>query len=267
MEAKRRRVVSDTKLLLDELVEINKVPIDPLPPDYPFKPVVPGIPILSRYDKPPPPGFWKKFPKDRNIHKGSPFKINTEKLREWTMKSNPSTITEHLLEEVINDLENGADLAVGDKYKPTVSKNAASAFEKGKYVTDSIAQGVLSGIFCGPFDTCPKNATINSMQTAPKPFGKVRIIMNQSKPKGESVNDFIDADRYPAEMGGMKEILFAINYVGRGATFAKVDWNAAYKHVGVQRSQLKFQWFYWLGKYFYERCLIFGTISSVGIYD
>ena len=94
-------------------------------------------------------------------------------------------------------------------------------------MTDSIAQGILAGIFCGPFDTCPKNATVNSMQKAPKPFGKVRIIMNHSKPKGRSVNDYIVKDRYPAEMGGMHEIVYALNYVGRDATFAKVDWNAA----------------------------------------
>ena len=103
---------ADTEVMMEELIRINAVPIDPLAPDYPFKPAVPGVPILKRYDKPPPPDFWTKFPKDRNIHKGSPFKIDTVKLRKWTMKSNPSTVTEHVMEGVINDLENGADLEV-----------------------------------------------------------------------------------------------------------------------------------------------------------
>ena len=30
---------------------------------------------------------------------------------------------------------------------------------------------------------------------------------------------------------------------------------------------MNLQWFSWLGKYFAELCLIFGTASSVGIYD
>ena len=55
--------------------------------------------------------------------------IDTAKLRWWTERSDPSTITDILLENVISDLENGADLALRDGYEPTVSKNAKSAFE------------------------------------------------------------------------------------------------------------------------------------------
>ena len=74
-------------------------------------------------------------------------------------------------------------------------------------------------------------------------------------------------DGYPTLMGGMKEILVALNYVGRGAKFFKCDWNQAYKHIGVRPSQLKYQYFKWLGRYFIELCLVFGNVSSVGIYD
>ena len=81
MEAKRRRVADDTEVMLEELARINPNPIDPSPADYPFKAAVPSVPILKRYDQPPPPSFWDAFPKDRNIHKKSPFVINTAKLR------------------------------------------------------------------------------------------------------------------------------------------------------------------------------------------
>ena len=253
--------------MLERLSEIVATPIEPLPPDYPFKPAVPEVPLLARYDRPAPPKFWKKFPKDTNIHKGSPYEINTRVLSDWVEKSNPSSTTEVLLEEVVHDIEHGADLALKEGYVPTRSKNAKSAALKGKHVTDTVALGVKNGIYCGPFDTCPKNATVNSVQTAPKPRGKVRIIMNHSMPKGSSVNDFVVKDRYPAYMGGMKEILWALNFVGVGAWFAKVDWNQAYKHLSVMARQRQLQWFLWLGKYFFERCLIFGTISSVGLYD
>ena len=98
------------------------------------------------------------------------------------------------MEKVIKDVEQGADLALKEGYVPTRSKNAKSAADKGPWVTDTIALGVKTGIYCGPFDDCPKTATVNSIQTAPKPRGKVRIIMNQSSPKGKSVNDFIKKD-------------------------------------------------------------------------
>ena len=47
----------------------------------------------------------------------------------------------------------------------------------------------------------------------------------------------------------------------------KIDWADAYKHVPVREADLNLQWFSWLGKYFAELCLIFGTASSVGIYN
>ena len=168
--------------MLQRLEEIVSVPIDPLPPDFPFKAAVPEVPILKHYDRPAPESFWKRFPKDKNRHKGSPFKINTGALRDWVERSNPSTTTEVLMEKVIKDVEQGADLALKDGYVPTKSKNAKSAADKGPWVTDTIALGVKTGIYCGPFDDCPKTATVNSLQTAPKPRGKVRIIMNQSTP-------------------------------------------------------------------------------------
>ena len=53
----------------------------------------------------------------------------------------------------------------------------------GKWVTDEVAKIVRDKIFAGPFDSCPERATVNSLQTAPKPDGKVRIILKYSAPK------------------------------------------------------------------------------------
>ena len=122
-------------------------------------------------------------------------------------------------------------------------------------------------IFAGPFDSCPKRATVNSLQTAPRSDGKVRLILNYSAPKKRGVNQSIDKKAYPAMMGGMKEILIALNFCGRGALFFKCDMVAAYKHIHVRQKQLRYQWFCWLGKFFCELCLVFGCVSSVGIYD
>ena len=87
-----------------------------------------------------------------------------------------------LLNDVKSDIVNGADLKVEEGHKPTVSRNAMSAHKDGKYVTDAIASGVKNKIFAGPFkkEEVPEGATVNSLQTAPKPNGKVRIILNQS---------------------------------------------------------------------------------------
>ena len=41
----------------------------------------------------------------------------------------------------------------------------------------------------------------------------------------------------------------------------------AYKHITVGEGDLNLQWFEWLGMYFCELCLIFGGVSSVGLFD
>ena len=119
-----------------------------------------------------------------------------------------------------------------------------------------MASWVKEEIVSGPFDSCPVYATVNSLQTAPKPTGAVRIIVNSSVPRGKSVNDCLkDKNMYPAFMGGIKELLVALNYCGRGAELCKVDWVNAYKHFWVKEKQIKYQWMKFLEKFFVELCL------------
>ena len=254
--------------LLDRLGEIQRTPLPPRHPKKEFKPDNPEVVVLDDYSKAPGKDFWKKFPKNKNIRGGTPYKIKVDKIEELIVEAGEPEQLVTLFEEVKSDIVNGADLKVEPGYKPTVSKNAASAFKDGKYVTDAVASGLKNKIFAGPFkkEEVPAGVTVNSLQTAPKPNGKVRIILNQSSPEGASVNDFIDKRHYPSDMGGIKEIVWALNACGRGALFAKCDWNAAYKHVSVTRSQLCYQWFMWLTMFFVELCLIFGCTSSVGLY-
>ena len=101
----------------------------------------------------------------------------------------------------------------------------------------------------------------------PKPNGSVRIILNLSSPAGCSVNDGIDDKKFPATMSSTTNWLRVLNRAGRGCKMVKIDWLDAYKHVAVRQEDLPLQWFMWLGMAFCELCLIFGSKSSVGIYD
>ena len=93
------------------------------------------------------------------------------------------------------------------------------------------------------------------------------MLKGSSDCRGKSVNDCIDKTAYPAYMGGIREIVLALNFCGRNAKICKIDWKDAYKHFWVKEDQLKFQWMEFLGRYFVELCLIFGSVSSVGLFD
>ena len=177
--------------LLEKMSTIHASPIAARPEKKKFTPSVKEVPMLEDYSKDPGEDFWKVFPVHRNLRSGTPFKLSVTRLREFAMRARLSCPDMEILEKVIGDITHGADLKVNAGYIPTKGKNAPSAIRDGPWVTDAVAKGVLDGIYAGPFRTCPKMATVNSMQTAPKPNGKVRIIMNQSAPKGRGVNQSI----------------------------------------------------------------------------
>ena len=110
------------------------------------------------------------------------------------------------------------------KYSPSRVANVPSVKRDGRLVADALGSWVKAGIAAGPFKTAPEKATVCSLQTKPKPTGATRIIVNSSSPKGTSVNDCIDKNKYPAYMGGIREFIVALNFCGREAKMCKVDW-------------------------------------------
>jgi hypothetical protein len=141
--------------------------------------------------------------------------------------------------------------------------------EAGEQLTDAVASWVKKGFVWGPLplSEVPEGAKVNGLMCRPKPDGGVRVIMNMSAPAGESVNDGVDPDRFPVVMSSTAKWLAVLNKAGRDCRIMKMDWADAYKHIPVRGEDVKLQYFTWLGKAFAELCLVFGTSSSVGIYD
>ena len=159
--------------------------------------------------------------------KGLPYKIDVVVLTRQVEEAGATFELTRLLGEVKKDIEQGADLKVAPDYVQQRAKNAESAIEEGYRVMDEIGKGVAAKILAGPFDECPVNTMVNSLQTKIMVNGRLRLIMNQSLPKGKGVNQIIDKKEYPPRMEGMKEIILALKYCGWGAVFPKCDWNAA----------------------------------------
>ena len=72
---------------------------------------------------------------------------------------------------------------------------------------------------------------------------------------------------FPATMSSTTEWLRVLKRAGRHSYILKLDWSDAYKHISVHPDDLELQWFEWLGMAFVELCLIFGAVSSPGIFD
>jgi len=103
--------------------------------------------------------------------------------------------------------------------------------------------------------------------TRTKPDGSVCVILNLSAPAGAAVNDGIDNEEFPATMSSTAAWLDVLNKAGKNCWISKTDWADAYKHFPVRAQDLDLQWFQWGGRFFREQCLVFGGISSAGIFD
>lgn len=174
------------------------------------------------------------------------------------------------LEKAYIDLKFGARIGCIQEFRiPSRSTNAPSALENGPQVTDSIADWINKGFVFGPIplSDVPISAKFSGLMTRPKPNGSVRIILNLSSPLGSSVNEGIDKSFFPATMSSTSDWLRTLHKAGRRARFCKIDWGDAYKHVAVHPEDTDLQWFEWCGMGFKELCLIFGSVSSAGIFD
>ena len=225
-----------------------------------------GLPRLTDYKGNPGQQFWDKFPINLVADEASLIKV--DKLYE--LGSKLGTVDQDRLEKACKDLRHGADIGCkGAVRGPSRSTNAASAFEHPEQVTDAVATWAVKRFVYGPvpLGLVPVDAKVNGIMVRPKPDGGVRIILNMSAPVGNCVNEGINNDEFPAKMSSTRKWLEVLEKAGRQCLIMKMDWADAYKHIRVRKEDRKLQWFSWLGMYFMELCLIFGTVSSVGIYD
>jgi len=230
-----------------------------------FKPKY-ELPLLDDYNSPIEGQYWRQFPENKAVIGKS--RINHERLLELAHTYGCEDWDR--LFRVCQDIRYGADIGcTGIGRMPTVARNAKSAVKFGQQVSDAVADWLEKGFAAGPFleEQVPEGAKINSILCREKPNGAVRIILNLSAPEGISVNDGINKEDFPAIMSSTNMWLEVLHKAGQGAWIMKVDWSDAYKHLHVRRQDLDLQWFSWLGRYFQELCLIFGSASSPGLYD
>ena len=210
--------------------------------------------------------FWRGFPVNRRMD--GPSLISHIKLLSLALAVGGMDMEKVKL--VCTDLEKGADIGCrGPARNGSFSGNAASCEMFPEQITDAIGGWLEKGFAAGPFrrEEVPAGAKISGIMCRPKPSGAVRVILNMSAPVGSSVNDGIDGEEFPAVMSSTAKWVAILNRAGRNCLMTKADWSDAYKHIRVREEDRKLQWFSWLGRFFVELGLVFGTVSSPGLYD
>ena len=248
-----------------------------------FKKKHPKLETLASYKGTFPKSYWSKWTK-RLPGKEPTSWINVEKMMELAEKHGVNSPELHKAAEWCSK---GAKLGCNnpDARLQTTGKNSPMAEKYGERVSDSLQQGIVDGTIIGPCTVkeLEEGGVIEPkvlpLSTRIKPNGVARLIIDGSHPhyrKDEldklpagtpiSMNAGINKKEYPAQMSTFRDVNQALMRAGQGAIFAKIDWEAAYKHIGVHKSDWRLQTVSWGGRLFTEEKLIFGCTSSPSIY-
>ena len=253
------------ELLYQQMYE----PIPDEPPMKKFKPKQ-NIPCLASYKTNPDKSYWDSWPK-----------LGWEKGKNIKSKIDPDVLKKMgyetkypfpcLLEQIYRDVKFGADLGVNMECQvSSKATNLPSAYEDGMKVSDELASWITKGFVVGPLDESEipfQKVKISGLMTKVKPNGAVRPILNFSRGSPKSVNDGMNKKGFSAVMSSTENWVRILLRCGENARFSKNDWANAYKNIRIKKDDIWMQGFKWLGKTFFELCLVFGGVSSAGLYD
>ena len=224
--------------------------------------------MLENYSVPATDSFWTSFPSNypKNICK----KVNVEELKKLInkCKNDWSYAKLKVAKRAVDLLEGEMPVVLNKKLRGIVCKNAKSAIDNGKFMTDAICSWVKKKFVAGPFSAVPlREFRVNPLMAAVQKT-KVRPIMNLKSPKGNSFNEALDMSSVQKlTMSSPKLFADSLIRSGPGAIFAKSDIQDAYKLIPIPVSEWRYYGFTWLGKLFFDTTLVFGSRCAPANFD
>ena len=137
-------------------------------------------------------------------------------------------------------------------------RNLRSALNNADLVSEAIFKELSRGHTSGPFPFAPFTHThCSPIGSAPKPDGSVRLILDLSSPRGQSVNDGISKEEYTCKYAKFDDALSIVLFLGPGAYLAKADIKHAFRICPVMPEQWPLLCFQWIGLFFYRHSFAF----------
>ena len=96
--------------MLDSLAELAQSPVPVPPPLKEFKPKCPELPVLKSYHFGAPGSYWEIFPKFRNMHAQSPYRLDANLLKALSIKAGVRDM--QTVDWVCQNIKKGCDLKV-----------------------------------------------------------------------------------------------------------------------------------------------------------
>ena len=147
-------------------------------------------------------------------------------------------------------------------------RNLLSSLENPAGVSEAIQKELTRGHTSGPFSSPPFPFThCSPIGAAPKPDGSVRLILDLSSPRGDSVNDGISQEDFACKFSNFDDAVTIVQRLGPNAWLSKIDIKHAFRICPVLPSQWPLLCFQWMGSFYTDTRLPFGSRSSPFIFN
>ena len=132
------------------------------------------------------------------------------------------------------------------------------------FLSAQLEQGYLLGPF--PPQDCPAVITSSLAVIPKKTFGKWRVIVDLSRPKGHSVNDSLLRQHTHLAYASVEDAAHIMHHLGQGSLLAKLDIKDAYRMVPIHPYDRRFLGIQWKNNVYVDCQLPFGLASAPAIF-
>lgn len=167
----------------------------------------------------------------------------------------------------LDEYAKGMDIGLPSIPKPVQAKSNPRMDMVSKCkMAETILKWHRKGYLMGPYPTnhpIAKECRINPVFCVDKPDGSVRPVINYSKDiEGQSLNGLLDPELCTVEYIQIKEIVYTISKVGKGAMIWAKDLEDGYFNIKIRPEQTKSIAFVFAGLIFIPMVLAFGISSA-----
>ncbi|XP_055346824.1 uncharacterized protein LOC129594230 isoform X1 [Paramacrobiotus metropolitanus] len=165
--------------------------------------------------------------------------------------------------QIVTILQHGANIGYFGPRVSVYTPNCKSAKIHKDVLLKSVQKEIDLGHTVGPFRHAPfVNMVCSSLGVVPKKTSGFRIILDLSRPVGQSVNDYIDKATFSLSFCSVDDAIALLKRFGKGALMAKQDIKHAFRLIPVRREDWHLLGYCIEGLYYFDVVLPFGCRSS-----
>lgn len=173
-----------------------------------------------------------------------------------------------LVRFLVQGFTHGFNIGFEGSVSSSLPRNLLSARNSEDGVTSAIQTELQRGHTAGPFPVPPFNPFhCSPLGAVPKPDGSIRLILDLSSPRDNAINEGIPQDLYSVVYSHFDDAVDVVRVLGPSAYMGKIDIRHAFRLCPVRFEDFQLLGFSWLGSFFVELRLPFGSRSSPFIFN